>query len=812
MASNMLTLPFRRSPIISLSDALKQYISKRYDQHPGAFAEDLEAIDKLRTAAVQSVDPHASAIKKLQAYAAQLVWMSGKFPIDIGVEFPWYPAIGYNKTRPETSTNLHFELINVLFNLAAMYSQLALGSRSTPDALKTACSHYCQAAGILHHLSSSAIPDMRAPPPEDMDVVTLECLEQLMLAQAQECVWQKAVKDGMKDMSIARIAAKVSDYYAAAAEFGAKSDVVESEWIHHMKAKHYHFAAATQYRAACDCLDKRRYGEEVARLKDGLSCVTEALKESRYINQTVLADLQALKERTQEDLKRAEKDNDMIYLMPVPTKGELKTIEPISMASAKVPPEVADPVSMLGENGQLGRPLFTKLVPYAVHQAALNYGERKDGVVNQTIEELEGLTNKLHDLLKSLNLPGALQAIEKPLGLPAGLIQHAEEIRQQDGPSRLQRSIQETERVKSNDRGIFQEGRDMLRMEASEDERLRRKHGTDRWSIPPPQQAAPKLYAQVQEIDGYLGHSHESDEVVLKKLAESESLILLLAGRDRDLEQFVPSSRRAAMTPALESAANKLRACLNDVTRIEARRKRKLEALFTKVKQDDIEPELVREAARLEREFPMQKVDISQFQKLFEKRLEIYTSDKDMGPEETDQARLSQKLQDANNAFVQARKGDTSTKEREKALQSLENAYFKYKEIISNLEAGRKFYNDLAKVVSKFRDDCRTFVLQRRADATQQEAELVSGMSAMNFNTAASLHQQKQTESRNSPALPLASPANNAPLAAPQPTRAASHASGMWAPDMGIRFGGAPGGPEGGGEKGWNPAKGMKFS
>jgi programmed cell death 6-interacting protein len=90
--------------------------------------------------------------------------------------------------------------------------------------------------------------------------------------------------------------------------------------------------------------------------------------------------------------------------------------------------------------------------------------------------------------------------------------------------------------------------------------------------------------------------------------------------------------------------------------------------------------------------------------------------------EAADQDRLAQKLIESNAAFIQARKGDTSTKEREKALQSLENAYFKYKEIISNLEAGRKFYNDLAKIMSKFRDECRTFVYQRRADATQMEA------------------------------------------------------------------------------------------
>lgn len=88
------------------------------------FTQDLQAIDQLRSSAVNAIEPHTSGVKKLQAYAAQLVWMGGKFPIDvrdsglhrhatreaadlslpqIGVDFSWYPAIGYNTQRPSPS-------------------------------------------------------------------------------------------------------------------------------------------------------------------------------------------------------------------------------------------------------------------------------------------------------------------------------------------------------------------------------------------------------------------------------------------------------------------------------------------------------------------------------------------------------------------------------------------------------------------------------------------------------------------------------------------------------------------------------------
>jgi programmed cell death 6-interacting protein len=79
----MLWLEFRRSAHVSLAKTIRQYISDKYDQHPDMFRNDLDVIDALRRDAVNSQDPHPSAIKKLQAYAAQLVWVSGKFPIDV---------------------------------------------------------------------------------------------------------------------------------------------------------------------------------------------------------------------------------------------------------------------------------------------------------------------------------------------------------------------------------------------------------------------------------------------------------------------------------------------------------------------------------------------------------------------------------------------------------------------------------------------------------------------------------------------------------------------------------------------------------
>ncbi|TAQ83198.1 hypothetical protein B7494_g8478 [Chlorociboria aeruginascens] len=798
MANAILFLPFRKTNSLALSDAIKQYISTKYDQHPDMFKQDLEVIDALRRDAIH-----------------------------IGADFTWYPALGYNIDRPMSQNNLKFELANIIYNLAALYSQLAMSSnRATIEGLKSACNYFCLAAGVISHLKTEIIPELRSTPDEDMDAATLESLEQLHLAQAQECFWQKAVMDGYKDASIAKLAAKVSDFYAAAGDWGVKSEAVSSEWIHHATAKHHHFAAAAQYRQACDCLEKRKYGEEVARLRDSISCVNEALKEARYLNRVVLGDLNGLKNRVSENLKRAEKDNDLIYLSrfttslvdlangtgPVPPKSELKTLERANMAVSRVPKEVSEPSSFIGDRGEFGPPLFAKLVPFAVHVAASIYEERRDRIINNNIiDELEILTTKIHDTLRSLNLPGSLQALEKPLGLPPTLLSHAEEIRQADALTRLQRSFSDTAKLKASDESIFHEGRELLKSEETENQRLLLKYGTDRWDRPASKSAAPNLYTQVDEIDSYLQSAANSDALVLDKFRESEEMLRILSSSDRDIGNFVPSSRRITISPKLEGEVSKLRSSLNEISRLESRRRRKIEALREKAKKDDINTSILAEAARLEREFPNQILVPAHFEDFFTRRLQKYDADLSLLKSETEeQDRLTSSLESSNRSFLEAKKGEGGSREREVALQKLENAYFRYKEIVSNLDVGRKFYNDLAKIVTRFREAAMGFVYERREEAGSLENELnlpplgkLSLQQQENYlpqppqfqhpplsrtsSSHSSITPHTHSHTQNLPLSP--------PLAAPIPTRLQNQSqlpmpgTTTWNPELGIKFG-----------------------
>lgn len=399
------------------------------------------------------------------------------------------------------------------------------------------------------------------------------------------------------------------------------------------------------------------------------------------------------------------------------------------MAVPRIPPQVANPYDYLGDHAEFGPALFTKLVPFAVHVAVSIYEERRDRLVNTNIiGELQTLTDRLHEILSSLNLPGSLQALEKPLGLPGTLVQHAEEIRQADALARLQRGFADIEKLRGGDRAVFEEGRSLLAAEEEEDSRLRRKHGTARWNRPE-SRADPaggaKLWQQAAEIEGYFASSTSSDAVVRDKFASVRDVLALLAGPDRGLLDYVPSSRRTEIPETIRPALGRLRSAYNDVLRLESRRRKRAEALREKAKGDDIKGDILAEAARLERTYPTTAIVPAHFEDFFGRRLDgMYEVDLQAVEKETaDQEKVLADVQRASREFEAQLKnmGGKGGREREAALQRLDNAYYAYKEIVRNVETGRKFYNDLSRIVGQFRDQARTWVNERRKDARSLE-------------------------------------------------------------------------------------------
>lgn len=63
----------------------------------------------------------------------------------------------------------------------------------------------------------------------------------------------------------------------------------------------------------------------------------------------------------------------------------------------------------------------------------------------------------LKSVLRSLNLPSSLDALERPIGLPPSLLKKAEEVRLEEGPARIEESIDNIERFAEHNAKLLDE-------------------------------------------------------------------------------------------------------------------------------------------------------------------------------------------------------------------------------------------------------------------------------------------------------------------------------------------------------------------
>ncbi|CAO0801386.1 unnamed protein product [Mucor circinelloides] len=745
--TNMLSVSSKKTERIVWTPYLREYISNGYAEHPDLYTDDFRVLDELRNDCIY-METNQKALNRLIKYYAQLVFISAKFPIDVGIEFPWYLTFGEGQ-KPVSHRNMNYEKACVLYSIGAVYSQLGNAeNRSTTEGIKRACNYFQHAAGCFQLLLDTIVPEMRIPPTIDMSPYALQTLINLMLAQAQECVWQKAAMDQLRDGTIARLAIKIAEYYDAACELASNSsisNVYPKCWLTHMQIKALHFNAAAQFRKSCECISQDKYGEEVARLQIASEFVKRAFdlrqNKAAAAAPSVMNDLRSLQQIISTNLARAEKDNDVIYLESIPLPSALPAILKTQMVKAQAPTEIADPVSLMHDKDLphpvIGLPLFQKLVPFAVHQAASVYVDRKERLIKEDIiHKLDELNSVYHSSIESLHLPALLATTETSTGLPESIMQQAAEVRSGGGSQALYDMWEQVQKASSKNADILEDAFNALDEEHEADEALRSRYTTE-WQRPESHILTQQLAAQGQKHRQTLTSAQKADLIVRNKLDTWANIIDVLCLTREELENSIPSSEGNSPSDSL-MRIKKLVQDMNQHIRV---RKDLVDQARKASNADDISPALLKKAAELTAKSPIIKIEAAQFEDLFVDELRKY--DKfimTVDQEDEQQSTILRQLNDAYHQYKARMNDQSSGAKREKALQNLNQAYFKYKEIKTNLTEGLKFYRDHAKGLNTFCDTCRDYCYRRQSESEQIMRKLSLGLDNLSLQD----HEQQQ--------------------------------------------------------------------
>ncbi|ODN73147.1 pH-response regulator protein palA/RIM20 [Cryptococcus amylolentus CBS 6039] len=741
--SNFLDLPTKTAtPQPTFAKHLLDYISTHFrDAHPEAFKQDVDILVSMRRDWVEAKsEAHPEVVKAYMRYHAQLAFLATKFPSDIGLQFayflPFPPTFSLSPDSPISLSSLTYERASVLFNTAALYASMAASERrAEAESIKRAIGYLTSAAGVLEYLIKNVLPTLKSEvsSPQaagyDMTESFLGAVKEFVLAEAQECYWQQAVLAGSyKNGLIAKLSMKVSEYYKAAlssmnaAEYPSAA-FFPATWVAHITTKQMHFEAAAQFRLSQDDLEKSRYGEEIARLRVAESLAKKGLDATkRGVTESVTTDLKQLQATVKSSLERAVRDNDLVYVSPIPPANQLAPVNGVGMVKVNIPTEVAEPVAWL-MGGQAGmEPLFSALVPYGVHLALSIYDDRKDTLVRSLDGKREELDGLAASTLQSLNLPGSIQALERPVGLPPSLLKKAEEVESSGGTDRIRGLLDQVQRIARSNTQALNDAMDILDQEATEEETVLERQPEMKGTRMPSHVANQQLIGMAAQYEATIKQAAGSDATVRTKWEEWARLIGLLAGGEDTINDYVPST--GAASGSLPPSVRPLRASLEQLDDQIAHRARIINEAKHISAADDIRPQVLQEATRLAHG-GTGDVKTEWFEDIFHKALDKYEGlRREIDEEAEKQDELLNRIRTQNEEFLSQRKDDPIVKERERRLQDMDLAYWKWREIVDNAEEGIKFYNSFAEMLGQFKATCTQFLNSRRQDINQITAQL----------------------------------------------------------------------------------------
>lgn len=214
----MLAVHEKKTAAVDLYRPLRQYIAANFSEREAQMAEDdLDSVRQMRSNVEKPTDPSPESRRDLLlSYYRALALMEPRFPISSdrshvnSLTFTWYDA--FKPSKKASLQSIHLEKSAILFNIGAAYSQIALSAdRTSPAGLRQACNGFQSAAGAFAMLREAVAPKLAAIGGATIDL-SVECagmLERLLLAQAQECFFEKVIADAKPPGICSKVARQV---------------------------------------------------------------------------------------------------------------------------------------------------------------------------------------------------------------------------------------------------------------------------------------------------------------------------------------------------------------------------------------------------------------------------------------------------------------------------------------------------------------------------------------------------------------------------------------------------------------------------
>eukprot|EP01018_Ginkgo_biloba_P023116 Gb_12639 [translate_table: standard] len=717
----MLAIHEKKTLSIDLYKPLRQYIVIHYSEREAQdMEEDFQAVKQMRNEVEKASDSLEARRDLMQSYYRALCVMESRFPISSEKEhvhtisFTWHDA--FKQGKKATQQNIHFEKAAIIFNLAAIQSQIALSAdRTSANGLKQACNCFQAAAGAFAFLRDNI--SMKASVGQSTLDVSVECagmLERLMLAQAQECFFEKVISDGKPNSLCAKVARQVSLYYEeayAALNLPPLNQHFDRTWIAHVQLKAAQFYAEACYRLSLELHEKEEIAEEIAWLKDGITKLLDCKKSAKGVVGPLLDAVSKLEGNINRNLERAMKENDRVYLMRVPQANSLPPLPTASLVKSMPMHEFLDASK---------EKMFAQLVPDSSAKALSRYTEMVDEIIRAQAEKLQQESEITRVKLKEMDLPDSLLALEGNATIPDQLKEDVEAVQVGGGPAGLEAEMQQLRDLRRVNQELLVQTEELLEKESREDAQFRTQFGT-RWTRPQSSTLTKNLQDRLNRFAGNLKQATESDARIERAIRDNYALMAILDCRP--IEAALPNLSRPIMSldGNEDAIVGALKQSLRQLEMLGSQRAGLEDMLKEMKRKDDILPKLMATSGSYEDLF---KKELAKYDRICQEVAQNVEA----------QEQFLQQIQAQNDAFSAVFNLEDYRASREKGYKQINAAVAKYQEIRDNINEGLKFYVTLQDAITNLKQQCSDFAMTRNIQCREMMEDLQRQLAGLNFN------------------------------------------------------------------------------
>jgi len=586
----MLRIDVKKTDLVDLQKPLLAYCDQYYGKDSAQNVRPLiQQLHNCRAELknVTANSGHESAVENLEKYLAAINLMEQRFIWGEGDNTVKVRATWYDPLRPREkiiASSLPLERAATVFNLAAVFSCGAADTdRSSSEGQKLAIQKFQRAAGLFNLVRDQLIAQVGSKSlTVDLTSNGLSMLSSVMIAQAQSCFYESAVKDKMSRGLLSKLAHQVSEHYQAAGASARKlAGSIDPTWERTFVCQEKAFLSAAHFQQGCAMKEEANktmtgFGLCIRRFREALDLADEAEKFR-------MTDVSELKQRIQSEYKSVEYDNNQVYMQIVPDRSALPPLGKI--ATVKATNESLDKLDARNDF-QAHRKVLEQLLPQEVRSYAQDYKSRAESLVLSLDEEGRQYASGAEQALHEMNLPYCLEAPTE--GISEELWNKVQQLQQKGGGGALSHTL---EALKEMDSMVFQlasEIRSELDKEENEDNQLRSQFA-GKWQRQPSRSLNATFRQQVQVYIAKIEQAREANSTIEGRIAEMKPMLALLDKTRHELQASLPQGAAAEGGPAVAAVL----AGLRDLDRRKAEATQAAEALKQEILQTPIDADLL---------------------------------------------------------------------------------------------------------------------------------------------------------------------------------------------------------------------------